>query len=60
MRLPDFKIPIADEHEAQFWWDEWATRFSQTDDQAFKEQAEAMSHYIDAHFDDAEGWERTV
>ena len=50
MKYPDFKIPIEDADAAQFWWDEWVARFQQTNDHAFKEQAEAMSRYIDRHF----------
>ena len=50
-KLPDFSIPIEDEHAAQWWWDEWTDRFRQTNDHAFKEAAEAMSHYIDRHLD---------
>jgi hypothetical protein len=49
---PDFKIPIADEHEAEFWLDEWNYRFGETGDHAFKEQAQAMREYIDWNFDD--------
>jgi hypothetical protein len=54
---PDFKIPIEDRHAAEFWWDEWATRFRETEDHAFKEQAVAMSHYIDSTWDDEENYE---
>lgn len=51
--LPDFKIPIEDRHAADFWLDEWDSRFRETNDHAFRETADAMRGYIDQHFDDA-------
>ena len=49
--LPDFKLPIEDEHAANFWLDEWDDRFRQTSDHAFKEMADEMRKYIARHFD---------
>lgn len=51
MIYPDFKLPIEDAHAAEFWWDEFVTRYQQTHDEAFKEAAERMSRYIDRNFD---------
>lgn len=54
MNLPDFRIPIEDQHAAEWWWQEWEDRYRATNDEAFKEQAEAMEQFIVMHFDDNE------
>jgi hypothetical protein len=49
-RLPDFRIEIPDRDAADFWLDEFQTRWHQTNDHAFKEQADAMETYIANHW----------
>jgi hypothetical protein len=49
--FPEFKLPIADRHEAEFWLFEWRYRLAVTRDLVFKEQVDAMRKYIDRHFD---------
>ncbi len=55
--LPDFKLPIEDLNNANFWLEEWWNRYEATSDDGFKESAQAMERYIELHFPEEEdGW----
>ena len=45
--LPTFAFPIGeDRHDAEWWLNEFETRFEETQDYAFKEAADLLREYI--------------
>ena len=47
MTLPNLELPIEDQHTAEWWRNEFAGRFSDTNDHAFEEAHQLVVEYID-------------